>query len=230
MQAMKSFGLCILLLALSGCYSNGTRVIADLKCGKMGKNVLEIPERFVFAWEQQRDIFLLGKLDSKEERRCDEDIVALTIAMTWPGKELVDNMSYKIGKPEFDVVELKLVPWKKASNDLGVRMKEFIEAAKNKSEKPVSYVSALDMFFVENIDKNNPLIQSAYYWQERQGEISAVFVCLWSVEFKTFYMCGGTFAVVEAGALVGLQFSADKLWEWERIRGATKELVLSKAK
>jgi hypothetical protein len=227
---VKILGVGMLLVLCTGCYSNNVYAVEDHKCGTMGKAVLEIPKRFVLAWEQERDLFLLGKSDPEGESRCDEDTVSLTIGMTWPAKEFVDAASYKKGVPKFAVVEVTLMPWNKPNNELGPRFRVLIEAAKKQSKSPVSYANELGMYFVDGLDTASPLVQRAYYWQEREGEIFTVFECTWSIQSKIFILCSGTFAVEEMGVLVGTQFSADKLWRWKEIEIATRDLILSRVK
>lgn len=232
MLVKKNPGLCILLLVLSGYYSSNAYAIADLKCGKIGKYVLEIPKRFVLSWYEQKDKVLSDKLDGKPGSRCGATISKLSMAMTWPGKKLVDNVDYIKDGKMYETVHFSLARLESSDGDLMREVKEFLGAVIKESDRPVRYNEKLDMFVVQRVDRNDPVTARVYYWQERQGEgeIAAMLECLWSIKLEEFYLCRGNFAFAEAGLSVDLLFSEEKLWEWQKIADAIKETVLSKVK
>lgn len=230
MQSKRIFGLCILLSVLSGYYSSNAYATADLKCGKVGRYVLEIPERFVLAWHEQKDKVLSGKSDLKIGATCGATISKLSMAMTWPGRELVDNVDYVRDGKMYKVVQFSLARLESSNGDLMREVKEFLGAVIKESGKPVRYNEKLDMFVVQRVDRNDPVTARVYYWQERQGEITTMFECLWSIKLEEFYLCRGNFSFAEAGLSVDLLFSEEKLWEWRKVVGAIKETVLSKVK
>lgn len=230
MLVKKNLGLCILLLVLLGYYSSNSYAIADQKCGKIGKYILEIPERFVLSWYEQKDKVLSDKLGGKAGVRCGEIISKLSMAMMWPGKELVDNVDYIKDGKMYEIVHFSLARLESSNGDLMREVKEFLGAVIKESDKPVRYNEKLDMFVVQRVDRNDPVTARVYYWQERQGEITTMFECLWSIKLEEFYLCRGNFAFAEAGLSVDLLFSEEKLWEWQKVVGAIKETVLSKVK
>ncbi|MNL38510.1 hypothetical protein D3C87_1607270 [compost metagenome] len=86
------------------------------------------------------------------------------------------------------------------------------------------------MFVVQLVERSDPDTARVYYWQERNGEIAALFECLWSIELEEFYLCRGNVAFAEEGLTVDMLFSEEKILEWQKVVSAIKEVVLSKVK
>ena len=230
MRSKKVIGLCILLSALPGYYSSNAYGAAELKCGKIGKYVLEVPEKLVIAWHEEQDQIVSGASGLKKRTSCDAAISKFSLAMTWPERKLVDRMDYTINGKMFESVLFSLARLERVDDKTKREVKAFLGLVIKESDRPVQYSEKLDMFVVQLVERSDPDSARVYYWQERNGEIAALFECLWSIELKKFYLCRGNVAFAEEGLTVDMLFSEEKILEWQKVVSAIKEVVLSKAK
>ena len=161
---------------------------------------------------------------------CDVAISKLSLAMTWPERKLVDRKDYTINGKMFESVLFSLASLERVNVKTKREVKAFLGLVIKESDRPVQYSEKLDMFVVQLVERSDPDTARVYYWQERNGEIAALFECLWSIELKKFYLCSGNVAFAEEGLTVDMLFSEEKILEWQKVVSAIKEVVLSKVK
>jgi hypothetical protein len=193
-------------------------------CGRMGEHTIKVQKKYLFLWAKYESESTDESADYSSVRGCHEKLVALPMAMTWPGLHPHLGGFYP---PPTDIrngIRMVVRPEATGSLLLFSTVLDYLgDNALTKMEKGRVVSPGLKKAAGTTSDGRLAMI----YWTDFNKPRPVVFICEWSRTGYWFDMCEGRFVIEPQGVRVDVIISPEKMVDWRRIIEGSERLIRS---
>lgn len=193
-------------------------------CAMMGNHIIKIQSKYLFLWAQYEGERIYGSAAYSSVRSCHKKLVALPMAMTWPGLHPHLGGFYP---PPTDIrngIRMVVRPEATGSLLLFSTVLDYLgDNALTKMGKGRVVSPGLKKAAGTTSDGRPAMI----YWTDFNKPRPVIFICEWSRTGYWFDMCEGRFVIDPQGVRVDVIISPEKMVDWRMIVEGSERLIRS---